>query len=71
MLSRNSEHGGIYMADEIGTRVAADLHPGVVTGLDSYDDDTATNLAPTVTAFTGAYRGNRKGALLPSIESGE
>lgn len=45
------------MSEEIDTRVAADLHPGVVKGLDCYDDDTATVLGPTVNAFSTAYMG--------------
>ena len=45
------------MSEEIDTRVLADLHPGVVKGLDCYDDDTATVLGPTVAAFTEAYAG--------------
>ncbi len=45
------------MSEEIDTRVAADLHPGVVTSLDEYDDDTSTILGPTLSAFTEAYVG--------------
>ncbi|WP_293940547.1 hypothetical protein [Sphingomonas sp.] len=45
------------MSEEIDTRVAADLHPDVVTLMEDYDDDTATILAPTVAAFTEAYSG--------------
>ncbi|WP_186402204.1 hypothetical protein [Sphingopyxis sp. P1IMeth2] len=45
------------MSDNIDTRVAADLHPGVVKALDSYDEDTETILGPTVAAFTEAYTG--------------
>ena len=45
------------MSEEIDTRVAADLHPGVVTALDDYDEDTETILGPTLAAFTEAYSG--------------
>ena len=45
------------MSEEIDTRVAAGLHPGVVRALDHYDDDTASILAPTEAAFTEAYAG--------------
>ena len=45
------------MSEEIDTRVAADLHPGVVKALDCYDEDTETILGPTVAAFAEAYNG--------------
>lgn len=44
------------MADNIDSRVSADLHPGVVGHLDSYDDDTASVLARTESAFANAYQ---------------
>lgn len=44
------------MSDGIDTRVSADLHPGVVAHLDSYDDDTASILARTESAFDNAYK---------------
>ena len=43
------------MSEEIDTRVAADLHPGVVTALEDYDEDTETILGPTVASFSPGH----------------
>ena len=43
----------------VDTRISAALHPGVVTKIDGYGDDTKDTLADTMTAFSVAYEGVR------------
>lgn len=43
------------MSDNIDTRVTPSLHPLNVREIDGYDDETATLLGPTETAFAHAY----------------
>lgn len=43
------------MADEIDTRVTPSFHPDTVRAIDEYDDDTASILAGTESAFNEAY----------------
>lgn len=45
------------MSEEVDTRVTLSLHPRNVRELDSYDEETATILGPTETAFSEAYDG--------------
>jgi hypothetical protein len=45
------------MSEEIDTRVTPALHPINVRELDGYDDETASILGPTETAFDEAYKG--------------
>lgn len=45
------------MSEEVDTRVSLSLHSRNVREIDGYDEDTATLLAPTETAFSEAYNG--------------
>lgn len=45
------------MSDNIDTRFSPALHPENVRGIDGYDDETRSYLAPTEEAFTAAYTG--------------
>lgn len=45
------------MANNIDTRVPADLHPDNVKAIDGYSETTASVLAPTERAFAEAYSG--------------
>lgn len=39
----------------VDTRITPSLHPENVTAIEGYGDDTASELAPTLTAFNVAY----------------
>lgn len=44
------------MHEGIDSRITADLHPATVRHLEAYDDDTASVLARTESAFDNAYK---------------